>query len=100
VIAVATETGGPPFHPLFINRRFDFLSLCCPSWELSQTWGAFRAGFCWWFRWLRFCLQCRRPRFDSWVWKIPWREEWLPPPTFLSRESHGQRRAERLSLFY
>ena len=21
------------------------------------------------------CLQCRRPRFNSWVWKIPWRRK-------------------------
>ena len=24
------------------------------------------------------CLQCRRPRFNLWVRKIPWRREWLP----------------------
>ncbi|KAB0375654.1 hypothetical protein FD755_012297 [Muntiacus reevesi] len=24
------------------------------------------------------CLQCRKPRFDPWVRKIPWRREWLP----------------------
>ena len=29
----------------------------------------------WWFNisWLRICLQCRRPWFDSWVGKIRWR---------------------------
>ena len=39
-------------------------------------------------------LQCRRrrkPRFDPWVGKIPWRWEWQPTPLFLPRESHGQR---------
>ena len=30
------------------------------------------------------CLQCGRPRFDSWVWKIPWRRDRLPTPVFLS----------------
>ena len=30
--------------------------------------------------------QCRRPRFNSWVRKIPWRREW--PPVFLPREFH------------
>ena len=35
--------------------------------------------------------QCRRPGFDPWVRKIPWRREWLPTPVFLPRESHGQR---------
>ena len=35
--------------------------------------------------------QCRRPRFDPWVRKIPWRREWQPTPVFLPEESHGQR---------
>jgi len=38
----------------------------------------------------RICLQCRRPRFDPWVGKIPWRREWLPTPVFWPGESHGQ----------
>ena len=28
-------------------------------------------------------LQCRRPRFNSWVRKIPWRRDRLPTPVFL-----------------
>ena len=36
-------------------------------------------------------LQCRRPGFDPWVWKIPWRKAWQPTPVFLPGESHGQR---------
>ena len=28
-------------------------------------------------------MQCRRPRFDSWVRKIPWRRDRLPTPGFL-----------------
>ena len=43
----------------------------------------------WGLRWLRICLQCRRPRFDP--WKIPWRRAWQPTPVFLPGESHGQR---------
>ena len=27
--------------------------------------------------------QCRRARFNSWVWKIPWRRGRLPIPVFL-----------------
>ena len=45
----------------------------------------------WWLRWKRVCLQCRRPEFDSWVGKIPWRREWQPTPVLLPGESHGQR---------
>ena len=39
----------------------------------------------------RVCLQCRRPRFGPWAWKIPWRREWPPTPVFLPGESHGER---------
>ena len=39
---------------------------------------------------IRICLQRRRPGFDHWVRKIPWRKEWLPTPVFLP-EFHGQR---------
>ena len=31
--------------------------------------------------------QCRRPGFDPWVEKIPWRREWQPTPVFLPGES-------------
>ena len=37
----------------------------------------------------RACLQRRRPRFDSWVGKIPWRRKWKPSPVFLPGKSHG-----------
>ena len=37
------------------------------------------------------CLQCRRPRFDPWVGKIPWRRKWQPTPVFLPGKFHGQR---------
>ena len=37
------------------------------------------------------CLQCRRPRFDPWVVKIPWRGKWQPTPVFLPGKSHGQK---------
>ena len=39
----------------------------------------------------RVCLQCRRPRLDPWVGKIPWRRERQPTPVFLPGKSHGQR---------
>ena len=29
------------------------------------------------------CLQCRRPRFDPWIRKIPCRRKWHPTPVFL-----------------
>ena len=45
----------------------------------------------WWLRWLSICLQCRRPGFDPWVGKIPWRRKWQPTPVLLPGKSHGRR---------
>ena len=66
-----------------------------PVWQVHWEWGwqFYRvgevAGLPWWLRQERICLQCRRPRFDPWVGKIPW--EWLPAPVFLPGEFHGKR---------
>ena len=35
------------------------------------------------FLYIAFFLQCRRPWFDSWVGKICWRRDRLPTPVFL-----------------
>ena len=35
--------------------------------------------------------QCRRHRFDPWVWKIPWRRKWQPLPVFLLEKFHEER---------
>ena len=40
----------------------------------------------WWLRWQRIYLQCRRPRFNPWVGKIPQREKWQPTEVFLPGE--------------
>ena len=39
----------------------------------------------------RIHLECRRPRFDPWVRKTPWRRAWQPTPVFLLGELNGQR---------
>ena len=36
-------------------------------------------------------LQCRRPGFDPWNRKIPWKRKQQPTPVFLSGEFHGER---------
>ena len=43
----------------------------------------------WWLRWWKICLQCRRPGFNPWVGKIPWRRESLPTPVFLRAGGEG-----------
>ena len=35
--------------------------------------------------------QCKRPGFDPWVRKIPWRRKWQPTPVLLPGKSRGQR---------
>ena len=37
------------------------------------------------------CLQHRKPGFDFWVGKIPWRRKWQPTPVLLPGKSHGPR---------
>ena len=37
------------------------------------------------------CPQRRRPGFNPWVGKIPWRRKWQPPAVFLPGEFHGQK---------
>ena len=37
------------------------------------------------------CLQCRRPRFNLWVGKMPWRRKWQPTPVLLPGKFHGWR---------
>ena len=38
---------------------------------------------------IKKCLQCKKPRFDSWVRKILQRRDRLPTPVFWSGEFHG-----------
>ena len=35
--------------------------------------------------------KCRRPGFDSWIGKIPWRQKWQPTPVFLLENSMDRR---------
>ena len=35
----------------------------------------------------KICLQFRKPGFDLWVGKIPWRREWQPTSVFLSEKN-------------
>ena len=46
----------------------------------------------------RVCLQCRRPGFDPWVGKIPWRRKWQPTPVLLPRKCHGRRSLVSMGL--
>ena len=43
------------------------------------------------------CRRHKRPGFDPWVGKIPWRRAWQPTPVSLPGESYGQRSLEGYS---
>ena len=48
-------------------------------------------GFPRWLSVKESACQRRRPGFDPWVGKIPWRRPWQPTPVSVPEESHGQR---------
>ena len=64
------------------------LDLHCSTWDLQSL---LQHGLPLWLSWLRIRLQLyrRRPGFDPWVGKIPWRREWLPTLVFWFGEFYG-----------
>ena len=55
-------------HLIFLKHKRQVVRLEGLPWQLSLY---------------RIRLECRRPWFESWVWKIPWRRDRLPTPEFL-----------------
>ena len=57
-----------------------------PGWGRSTGEGiGYPLQYSWaflWLFWWRICPQCRRPGFDPWVGKIPWRRERVLTPAF------------------
>ena len=47
-------------------------------------------GLAWWLSGKEAACQCRRCRFNPWLWKIP-QSKRQPAPVFLPGKSHGQR---------
>ena len=58
-----------------------------PEYGDLSLWG----GLPWWLRRWSVCLQCRRPGFNPWLRKIPWRRKWQPTPVLLPGKFHGWR---------
>ena len=77
----------------FHTKRYRCTSLGKPWW-ICKFYSVFEyifSGIPLWLRGWRLCLQCRRPEFDPWVRKIPWRRKWHPTPVFLPGKSHEWR---------
>ena len=54
-----------------------------------------------WLSWLRIHLQCRRPGFDPWVGKIPWRLQYSDLENSMDCIVHGVAKSQtRLSDFH
>ena len=62
-----------PAHILYILHGFCVYCSSPWCWDLPDKF----------ISWWRIRLQCRRPRFNSWVGKICWRRDRLPTPVFL-----------------
>ena len=80
----------------FIPNVFALLKVCCWRWYFIRYFRIvvrYTKGLPRWFSGKESTCQCRRPDFDPWVGKIPWRRKWQPTPVFSSGKSHGQRAA-------
>ena len=65
-----------------------------PGWEGSlgeKGYVYMYGGVPTWLSGNKSTCQSRRPRFNLWVRKIPWRRNWQPTPVLLPGKSHGQR---------
>ena len=70
---------------MFVDFR-NLHVVCLCLWCLCKGFEGGISGLPRWLRWQRICLQCRRPGFNPWFGKIPWRRVWQLTSVCLSRE--------------
>ena len=68
------------FLIIYFNWRIVTLQYCDGFCNTSTR---ISHGLPWWLNGKEFAYKCRRPGFDPWVGKIPWRRAWQPTPVFL-----------------
>ena len=88
---ILTDLPGKDGEATFRGRQSSLLFICLFYYMIHdlQCYVHFRLP--WWLRRYSVCLQCRRPGFDPWVGKIPWRRRWQSTPVLLPGKSHGHR---------
>ena len=57
---------------------------------IIRTLAGGHVGFPRWLSGKESPCQCKKPGFDPWVRKIPWRKPWQPTPVFLPEKSPGR----------
>ena len=77
---------GSSVHGIFQARVLEWGTIAFSS--IVHYYGEFP----WWLIWWRICLQCRKPGFDPWIRKIPWRRKWHPTPVSLPGKFTGSQR--------
>ena len=61
-------------------------------WATELNWTEYvKMGLPWWLSGKESAWQCRRPGFNPWVGKIPWKKKWQSTPVLLPGKSHGHR---------
>ena len=84
--SISIDYGGQePRLVTILESHWDHRSLEIISFKLSPGLPRLLSG-------KESACQCRRPGFDPWVGKIPWRRKWQHTPVFLPGKSRGQRR--------
>ena len=71
---------GSSVHGIFQARVLEWVAIAFSHSNASTSQSYTLSRLPWWLRQQRIHLQYRRPGFDSWVGKIPWRREWQPTP--------------------
>ena len=73
-----------PYCSISLTVHMGFQSFPVASSLIGLLWHSGKESAC-------QCRRYRRPAFNPWGGKIPWRRKWQPTLGFLPGESHGQR---------
>ena len=69
---------------LFKNLFFSLFGLLHALLHVVSQFIHSSRGLPWWLNGNESTCQCRRPRFDPWIGKFPWRKKWQLTLVFLS----------------
>ena len=82
-----------------VNRTKQSRTWALVTWSMVLNPSQETLSLPWWLSGKEPACQCRRPRFNPWVGKFPWRRKWQPTPVFLPGKFHAQRSLMHSSLW-